>query len=82
MSISTANPIDTLQNIMDECCERHSQCIECPHLRSCRELWDRASEQTYAKPLTLELLEEYIQEFYQLWQTDDTSDEFEFFHNN
>jgi hypothetical protein len=70
MITSTANPIDTLQYIMDECCERHAQCVGCPHLKSCRSLWDRASEQTYAKPLTMEMLELYIEEFYRLWHAE------------
>jgi antitoxin component HigA of HigAB toxin-antitoxin module len=74
MSINIPDSIEALQDLMDECCERHDQCLHCAHLESCRNIWDKVSEYSYAKPLPVETLRTSLNEFYRLWQEDEIRD--------
>jgi len=73
--VNVINPIDILQGIMDECCELHDQCHNCQHTTSCRQLWDKVSEQTYSKPLSVEQTKYFIDEFNHLWGDESISEE-------
>jgi hypothetical protein len=74
MNTNTITPIEILQSIIDECCDQHDQCIDCKHILSCRKLWDRLSEQITTRPLSLENLKTFLDEFNQLWQNEDIDD--------
>ncbi len=73
MNTCTFTPIEILQNIVDECCEQHDQCKSCHHILSCQRLWDRLSEQISSKPLSLEDLRNFLDDFNLLWE-DEYSD--------
>lgn len=72
MKLYTVNPLDSLLEVIDQCSELHASCKGCLHIVACRELWDRASEQAYARLLTIEQLCYYISEFNKFHQDEYT----------
>jgi hypothetical protein len=72
MSINTSSPIDILQSIMDQCCDQHDLCFGCRHTISCCNLWDKISEQLISRPLSMEQLRNYLNEFNDMWQKGST----------
>ncbi len=66
--------IDTLQDILDRCSDKHDLCIDCPHLIPCRELWDRASELAHFKEFTPRHFDYYVNEFSRLWLGEELDD--------
>jgi|WetSurMetagenome_2_1015567.scaffolds.fasta_scaffold39465_3 hypothetical protein len=72
MTVSTITPIEILQNVIDECCDQHDQCLGCKHIRCCIGLWDKLSEQITNRALSLEQMQTFLDDFKRLWRDDDT----------
>jgi hypothetical protein len=64
------NLIDALEITLDRCGNRHNMCNDCPHIKACIEIWDRASEESVIKPLTHERLTNYIDKFDAIWESE------------
>jgi hypothetical protein len=74
IDLNVERSLGTLRSILEDCCERHDQYNYCRIVKSCRALWDRASERAYSKPFSVEHLQSFINEFARLWQLENDED--------
>jgi len=65
MVIRADSLLDMLETAMNTCCSQYAACEGCQYITACINLWARACEKSFTKPLSPQQLQNYIKEFNQ-----------------
>ena len=66
MTSETEDLLEIFKSAVNDCSCQHDNCTNCVNEIDCIQLWDKAIEQTVARPLTYSRLREYLEQFQKL----------------